>query len=189
VQAAHPDAVVEVWSADEHRLGLRPIVRRVWYRRGQRPVALGRARYQWLYVYAFVDPPSGRTVWLLLPSVSIVLFTRALAEFARAVGAGADHWVVLVIDRAGWHLSAQVAVPEGLVLIFLPASSPELQPAERLWELADAPLANHVIADLDELETVEVEQCRQLHDHPEWIQGRTAYAWWPVSTAPQRPVA
>jgi DDE superfamily endonuclease len=189
VQAAHPAARVEVWSADQHRIGLRPIVRRVWYRRGQRPVARGRARYQWLYEYAFLDPRSGRTLWLLLPSVSIPLFTRALSEFAAAMGAGPDHWVVLVVDRAGWHTSAQVEVPEGLVLVYLPPYSPELQPAERLWELADAPLANRVVADLDELETLAAERCRQLHEHPEWVRGRTAYAWWPTPTTLQRPVA
>ena len=35
--------------------------------------------------------------------------------------------IALVVDRAGWHISEQVQVPEGIHLIFLPAYSPELQ--------------------------------------------------------------
>jgi transposase len=43
--------------------------------------------------------------------------------------------VVLVLDNAGWHSSDKLVAPEGLMLAFLPPYSPELQPAERLWEL------------------------------------------------------
>lgn len=46
VQAAYPDAAVEVWTTDEHRLGLKPILRRVWARRGQRVLAVVHHRYQ-----------------------------------------------------------------------------------------------------------------------------------------------
>ena len=35
---------------DEHRLGLRPVLRRVWALRGRRPVVPVYHRYQWLYV-------------------------------------------------------------------------------------------------------------------------------------------
>jgi hypothetical protein len=34
MQQAYPQAVVELWTTDQHRLGLKPILRRVWCRRG-----------------------------------------------------------------------------------------------------------------------------------------------------------
>ncbi len=40
---------VEVWAFDEHSLGLKPIRRRVWARKSQRPIARVNHRYQWLY--------------------------------------------------------------------------------------------------------------------------------------------
>src|SRR5260370_39821116 len=63
----HPDMPIEVWATDEHRLGLKPIHRRVWAPIGERPIALGHHRYEWLYVTAFVAPMSGETVWDLPP--------------------------------------------------------------------------------------------------------------------------
>ena len=48
---------------DEHRIGLKPITRGVWAPIGERPVALGHHRFEWLYVAGFVEPESGRTVW------------------------------------------------------------------------------------------------------------------------------
>jgi len=32
IQHAHPHAQVEVWAMDEHRVGLKPVIRRVWAR-------------------------------------------------------------------------------------------------------------------------------------------------------------
>lgn len=40
--------------------------------------------------------------------------------------------ILLAVDRAGWHISHNLKIPEGLHLTFLPSHSPELQPAERL---------------------------------------------------------
>ena len=42
--AQHLDKAVEVWATDEHRIGLKPILRRVWAPKGQRPIALGHHR-------------------------------------------------------------------------------------------------------------------------------------------------
>lgn len=128
---------VEVWSTDEHRLGLKPIMKRVWSPRGKRWVARVNHRYEWLYVFGFVEPDTGKTVWYLLPTVNIVAMERVLKNFAKAVGVGKDKHVVLVLDGAGWHTSRNLKVPEGMSLVFLPPYSPELQPAERLWSLVD----------------------------------------------------
>lgn len=50
VQAAHPDADVEVWCEDEHRLGLKPIMRRVWVPEGEQPTATVNWRFKWLWL-------------------------------------------------------------------------------------------------------------------------------------------
>jgi hypothetical protein len=42
---------------DEHRIGLKPITRGVWAPIGERPIALGHHRFEWLYVTGFVEPP------------------------------------------------------------------------------------------------------------------------------------
>jgi hypothetical protein len=81
---------------DEHRVGLGPIIRRVWARRGRRPVIRVQQRYEWLYLYGFVHPESGESQWLLLPSVNIEVFSIALAHFAQEVGAGPDRHIILV---------------------------------------------------------------------------------------------
>ena len=95
------------------------------------------------------------------------------------MGAGKKKQVLLVLDRAGWHVAKDLAVPEGLELEFLPPRSPELQPAERLWPLVNERVANRPFEDLDELEGALVEQCLALSERPELLRGHTHYRWWP----------
>lgn len=160
-------------------MGLQPILRRVWALRGQRPVVAVEPRYEWTYLYGFVQPESGQTYWLLLPKVNIALFNLALAEFAKAMGAGEDKLILLVMDGAGWHTSEQVQVPQGIQLVQLPAYSPELQPAEKLWPLSNEGIANRHFKSLDELETLQAERCRTLSNHQSLVRAHTLFQWWP----------
>ena len=50
----YPTAKVELWCEDEHRLGLKPIVRKVWSPVGERPSVKVHQRYEWSYLYSFV---------------------------------------------------------------------------------------------------------------------------------------
>lgn len=168
-----------VWAEDEHRLGLLPVVRRVWAPRGQRPTAWIHRRYDWLYVYAFGRPTTGQSWWCLLPTVSTAAFRLALAEFTRDEGMGPDRRAVIALDGAGWHKAAALVVPDGLHLVPLPPASPELQPAERLWPLLDEVLANRTFADLDALETVLVPRCQTLRADRRTVKAHPRYHWWP----------
>ena len=96
-----------------------------------------------------VRPATGQSWWCRLPSVSAEAFGRARAAVARDAGIGPDRRAVLALDRAGWHLAKDPAVPAGGHVAFLPPSSPELPPAERVWSLVDEPVANRTVADRD----------------------------------------
>ena len=87
-----------------------------------------------MYLYSFAYPKTGQTESYIIPRVNIEWFNLALESFGLAVGAGKEKIILLVIDRAGWHMSEKVVVPPGIYLEPLPAYSPELQPAERLWQ-------------------------------------------------------
>jgi hypothetical protein len=100
LKEAYPTAKVELWSEDEHRLGLKPIIRKVWSPIGQRPMVEVHQRYEWTYLYAFARPKTGEVHWLILPTVSAEAFSMALENFAREVGAGKRKRILLVLDRA-----------------------------------------------------------------------------------------
>lgn len=163
---------------DEHRVGLIPVLRRVWAPVGQRPIAHVRIRYQWLYVLGFVHPSSGRTSFWLVPILDAAVFTLVLAAFAAEQGVGPDKRILLVLDGAGWH-APQDEHPPGVQLLSQPAHSPELQPAEHLWPLCDEALANSSPETLEDLEALLATRCCQLAEQTELIRSSTFFHWWP----------
>jgi transposase len=70
IEEHYPESEIDVWFFDEHRLGLKPILRKVWSQKGERPIATVNHRYEWLYVYGFVKPATGETLWYLIPRVN-----------------------------------------------------------------------------------------------------------------------
>src|SRR3954463_9721703 len=99
-----PGRAVELGAEDEARLGLKPIARRVWAVKGRRPTANGRTKSQWLYVYGFVHPASGRDPELLLPAANTDGMGLALEEFARWADPAGAKLLVVLIDNVGWHV-------------------------------------------------------------------------------------
>jgi transposase len=136
-------------------------------------------RFEWRSLVGCVHPASGRTVFHLATTVSIPLFEVELEAFARQVDAGPHKQIVLVLDRAGWHKSLKLRVPEHVHLLFLPAYSPELQPAEHLWPLTNTVLANRHFATIDALEDAQAERCVALQSRRDLIRSTTLFHWWP----------
>lgn len=46
IQEKHPTAKIEVWFFDEHRVGLKPIIKKVWSPIGERPTVIVQHRYE-----------------------------------------------------------------------------------------------------------------------------------------------
>jgi transposase len=88
--------------------------------------------------------------------------------------------VLLVIDGAGWHVAADLHVPDGIELRFLPAYSPEIQPAECLWPLTRQVVANCYFETLDDLDEIVARCCLTLADDPDRIRAQTLFHWWPA---------
>ena len=142
---------------------------------GERPTARFKRAYEWTYLYGFVHPESGDLFWMILPTVNTELFSLALGEFAREVGAGKERRILLVVDKAGWHTGGEVQIPEGIDLEFLPKGSPELMPAERLWPLTNEALANGLFEEIEEVEEALMQRCIELLDQTEAIRDLTNY--------------
>jgi transposase len=166
--------VLRVWAFDEGRFGLRVGLRKRWCPCGVRPPWLVHDRYEWLWLYAAVEPATGQSLFLLLPRVTKEWFARFLAAFAQEMG---EARVGLVLDGSGAHRAA-IPWPEQVVPVPLPRYSPELNPAEQIFRVLRATLANRIFATLAELETTITASLQPYWDQPALVQRLTGYPWW-----------
>ena len=168
-------ATVEIWAMDEHRIGLKPITRGVWAPKGERPLALGHHRYEWLYVHGFVEPATGRTMWNVSNAVCKEMFEAVLANFAKSIDVGDEKRVVIQLGPQN------LSLPDGIRLVFQPSHSPELQPAEHLWQFVDEPLANTYFDAIEDLDKAVGERCVALMEQRDMVRASTLFHWWPRS--------
>ena len=166
---------VRLMFQDEGRFGLLGTPRRCWAPRGTRPVVGARLERKYLYVFSAVSPHDGVLDSLVLPWVNAETMSLFLAEVALR---HRDEFVLMVMDQAGWHLAGELVVPENMRLLFLPPYSPELNPAEHLWEaLREECFANHVFASLDAVERALITGLRSLEADPSRTQSLTGFKW------------
>jgi transposase len=93
-----------------------------------------------------------------------------LAEIGRCVTPGAH--AVVTVDGAGWHkISDKLKVPDNISLLKLPPYSPQINPAENVWEyLRQNHLSNRVYDDYEAI----VDACCDAWNSLTAEQGRIA---------------
>ena len=86
-----------------------------------------------------------------------------LDEISCNVAEGAH--AVLLLDRAGWHTTSKLDVPENITPIFLPSRAPELNPVENVWQyLRQNWLSNTVFENYDAIVDAACAAWRNLID-------------------------
>ena len=160
---------------DEGRFGLMGRPRRCWAPRPVRPVVGARLQRQFLYAFAAVSPHDGVMDSLVLPWVNAETMGVFLATVAER---HADEFIVMVMDQAGWHIADDLVVPDNMRLVYLPPDSPELNPAEHLWDsLRENHFGNTVLADLDAVEATLTAGLRDMESDLARTQKLTGFNW------------
>ncbi len=132
-------------------------------RRGTRPRAPHDQRTKWAYIFGAICPKKGKGAGLVMPWCDTPAMAAHLAEISAAVDPGAQ--AVLMLDQAGWHMSAKLAVPGNITL--LPPRSPELNPVENNWKfMRDNWLSNRVFKSYGDIVALCCDARNNLTDRP-----------------------
>lgn len=168
---------LKVWMMDEARFGLHTELRRVWTRRGQRPVVSRQIKYKWDYLYGALSVIGGEAHFAHVPGVSLDWDEGYLRNLA-ASDAQAIH--VIIRDQAGFHLrEGDPRLPARVRIIDLPPYTPELNPCEQLWDIVKEDIANRIYATVAKLRAGMKATLRRFWDDPgtvlsligrEWLQ-------------------
>jgi hypothetical protein len=122
---------VRVFCQDESRFGLHLPLHRRLTGYGVKPVQVVEPLYESYWLYAAVEPTTGEAFWWELPRLDADCFTVFLRQLSQHYTESLN---IVLLDQAPAHVAQRVQTPENVVLVWLPAYSPELNPVERLWE-------------------------------------------------------
>ena len=102
-----------------------------WCPSGIRPSVPCHQVREYQYAYGAVDPVAGDSHFLVLPKANTVcmgIFLKSLSE------AYPEDTILLVADRATWHTTTKLDIPENIRLAFIPPATPEMNPIEQVWK-------------------------------------------------------
>ena len=105
-------------AEDEGRFGRVSIPRRAWAPPSVRPRAPRQVIREYPNVYAAVAPAEGKMTSLSLPTANTAMRQLFLEQVSHTF---ADYFIVLQVDRAGWHSAKALVIPENIRLIAQPA--------------------------------------------------------------------
>src|ERR1700756_4551207 len=120
--------------------------------------------------------PAASGAALVLPYADADMMQLHLDEISRNVAEGAH--AVLILDRAGWHTTGKLDVPDNITPIFLPSRAPELNPVENVWQyLRQNWLSNTVFENYDAIVDAACKAWRNLIAQPETITSIGMREW------------
>jgi hypothetical protein len=138
-----PETPIEIWFQDEARVGQKNGLVYQWAKKGSRPRQPKDQRYENAYLFGAICPARDVGAAIVMPFADTFAMQTHLDEISHHVTAGSI--AVLLLDKAGWHTTGKLVVPDNIVLVHLPPKSPELNPVENVWQyLRQTWLSNRV---------------------------------------------
>lgn len=171
LRAAGLTAGSVVGWADEMRVGLRGMVRRVWAPRGVKVRQRLQIEYKWRYLFLAVDLRAGRVWWTWVETMQGQELLRAVGALPRYTDFEAIVW-----DQASGHQTV-AGYEVGLELVEQPAYAPELNPVERVIEELRRAVEGRVYASLEEKMAAVDAELEKLDADPERVRRLAGWAW------------
>ena len=89
-----------------------------------------------------------------------------------------NEFIVMVLDGASSHKSKDLMIPKNVCLVFLPPYSPELNPAEQIWNvLRREYFANRVFDSLDAATNQAERGLAQMSKNKKSVRHLTNWPW------------
>lgn len=89
-----------------------------------------------------------------------------------------DEYLLMVMDGAPCHRSGTLRIPHNIQILRLPPYSPELNPAENMWdEIREKGFRNCVFRDMKAVEERLIQSLQEIESDPDRVKSITGWKW------------
>ena len=141
---------VVVFFEDEARFGRISREMQCWVRADMVPSVAKQLIREYIYAYSALSPQTGDCFSIISPFCN----TDAMNQFLQHLSTQYFNYrIVLILDKAGWHISQTLEIAANIKLIHLNPYTPEQNPVELLWREIRIKYFNNIIFNsLDDVE-------------------------------------
>ncbi len=138
-----------------------------WVKKDMVPTVARQMIREYIYAYSALSPQTGDCFSMISPCCNSEAMNRFLKDLAAFYP---DYRIIMILDKAGWHISKTLSLPDNLTLMHLPPYSPELNPVELLWrEIRAKYFHNKIFNSLDDVEDTLANALAGCHRNPQAI--------------------
>ena len=160
---------------DEGRFGRVDLPQRCWAPSGTRPACPAQIIREYSYAFAAISPKDGVLESLIYYRADSDVMDCFLRQISEAIP---DEHVMLFMDKAAWHTTKKLHIPENISISFLPPYSPQLNPTEVLWkELRKEHFHNRVFKSMDAVDDQLEIALRQMSANPVRVKNFSEVHW------------
>ncbi|PVD53864.1 IS630 family transposase [Terrimonas sp.] len=176
VEQAAPIKPIVVFFEDEGRFGRISREMYCWVRKDMIPAVARQMVREYIYAFSAIAPQTGDCFSLIAPHCNTDTMNCFLTQLSVQY---AGYRIVLLLDKAGWHISKNLLLPGNILLLHLPPYSPELNPVELLWrETRRKFFHNKIFNSLDQVEDTLATALAYYHQHTTAVKQLTnAYSY------------
>lgn len=152
---------VIVFFEDEARFGRISREMACWVRADMIPSVAKQMIREYIYAYSALSPQTGDCFSMISPFCNTDAMNQFLQQLSNQYP---DYRIVLILDKAGWHISQTLEIADNIKLMHLNPYSPEQNPVELLWrEIRRKYFHNIIFNSLDDVETVLTQALLNYH--------------------------
>lgn len=139
-----------------------------WVKANMIPSVARQMIREYIYAYSALSPQTGDCYSMISPYCN----TEAMNEFLQQLSGQYNNYrIILILDKAGWHISRSLKLADNIKLLHLNPYSPEQNPVELLWrEIRRKYFHNVIFQSLDEVESKLQQALLEYHRHKEAVQ-------------------
>ena len=159
---------VMVFFEDEGRFGRISREMYCWVKKDMIPSVARQMVREYIYAYSAIAPETGDCFSMIAPFCNTEAMNCFLQQLAHQYS---QYRIVLILDKAGWHISKNICRADNLFLMHLPPYSPELNPVEILWrEIRSEHFHNKIFTSLDDVEDNLASALALYHNTPDSVR-------------------
>ncbi len=114
-----------------------------------KPLCNYQHRFDNTYLFGAFSPVNGNHLILEMPHCNSDTFQTFLEHLSKL---DEEEFKIVILDNGAFHHAKSLIVPANIAFIFLPAYSPELNPAEKVWWMIKRELKMKLFKSIEELQ-------------------------------------
>jgi hypothetical protein len=129
--------------------------------KGVKPVAVSQQVFESVWLFGAFSPIDGKHLLIETDCCDSDFFQIFLDELSAT---DTSELMLIMLDNASFHHAKKLKIPDNIMLIYIPPYSPELNPAEKIWQRFMRAFKNKPFKTMEEIRNFLTEQTKLLSD-------------------------